>query len=179
MLVEAYTESIINAKPINIDGFIVNYCREHYGFNTVQSAKFWHALKITPYEIRNGKVLSVMQFSIRQILDSTKTALETLYQLKPDKNKEEFEHYRLITGIRVNYLQFEEILQNVNSPSFTVAMVPNVLQELKNLMISEEIIDLHFTELNKNFLNASEIEAENNIRNLRVRLLYDRLSRNK
>jgi len=179
MLVEAYTESIINAKPINIDAFVTNYCMERYGFNAVQSAKFWHALKITPYEIRNGKVESVMQFTIGQVLDSTKMALETLYQLKPDKNKDEFEHYRVMTGIRVNYLQFEQILQNVNLPSFTSAMVPGVLHELKNLMITEDVIDMHFTELNKNFLNPSEIETENTNRNLRVRLLYDRLSRNK
>jgi hexosaminidase len=136
-------------------------------------------LKITPYEIRNGEVESIVQFSVKQILDSTKTALETLYKLNPDKNKEEFEHYRLMTGIRVNYLQFQDILQRVNSPSFTEAMVPSVLQELKNLMIGNDVLDLHFTELNKNFLNASEIKTENNLRDLRIQLLYDRLSRNK
>ncbi|MDP9077469.1 MAG: beta-N-acetylhexosaminidase [Bacteroidota bacterium] len=179
MLVEAYTQSISTAKPLNIEGFITKYCADHYGFNAGESGKFWHALKVTPYEIRNGKVESVMQFSISQVSDSTKMALETLYQLKPDKNKDEFEHYRLIMGIRLNYLQFEEIVQKVNSPSFTVTMVPGVLQELKNLMANGEIIDLHFTELNKKFLNPSEIETENNVRNLRVKLLYDRLSRNK
>ncbi|WP_299581880.1 beta-N-acetylhexosaminidase [Mucilaginibacter sp.] len=179
MLVAAYTESITNAKPINIESFITRYCKERYGFDADESARFWHALKITPYEIRNGKVVSAVQFSVKQILDSTKMALETLYKLKPDKNKDEFEHYRLMTGIRVNYLQFQDILQRVNSPSFTVSMVPEVLLELKNLMISEEVLDLHFSQLNKNFLNASEIEAENNLRNLRVQLLYDRLSRNK
>lgn len=179
MLVTAYTESIASTKPLNIEGFITKYCKEHYGFDADESARFWHALKITPYEIRNGKVESVIQFSVKQILDSIKTALETLYKLKPDKNKDEFEHYRLMTGIRVNYLQFQDILQRVNSPSFTEAMVPSVLQELKNLMNSNEVLDLHFTELNKNFLNASELKAENNLRDLRVQLLYDRLSRNK
>jgi hexosaminidase len=179
MLVAAYTESITNAKPLNIESFIAKYCKERYGFDADESARFWHALKITPYEIRNGEVESIVQFSVKQILDSTKTALETLYKLNPDKNKEEFEHYRLMTGIRVNYLQFQDILQRVNSPSFTEAMVPSVLQELKNLMIGNDVLDLHFTELNKNFLNASEIKTENNLRDLRIQLLYDRLSRNK
>lgn len=179
MLVAAYTESITNAKPLNIESFITKYCKERYGFDANESASFWHALKITPYEIRNGKVESIVQFSVKQILDSTKTALETLYKLNPDKNKEEFEHYRLMTGIRVNYLQFQDILQRVNSPLFTEAMVPLVLQELKNLMIGSDVLDLHFTELNKHFLNASEIKTENNLRDLRVQLLYDRLSRNK
>lgn len=179
MLVAAYTESITNAKPLNIESFITKYCKERYGFDANESARFWHALKITPYEIRNGKVESIVQFSVKQILDSTKTALETLYKLNPDKNKDEFEHYRLMTGIRVNYLQFQDILQRVNSPLFTEAMVPSVLQELKNLMIGNDVLDLHFTELNKDFLNASEIKTENNLRDLRVQLLYDRLSRNK
>jgi hexosaminidase len=179
MLVDAYTESIAAAKPLNIEGFITKYCREQYGFNAVQSAKFWHALKITPYEIRNGKVESVIQFSINQVLDSTKAAAATLDELQPVKNKDEFEHYRLMTGIRINYLQFQDILQRVNSSSFNAKLVPGVLQELKSLMLNEERLDVQFTRLNKKFLNASEIVAENDLRNLRVRLLYDRLSRNK
>jgi hexosaminidase len=179
ILVDAFAESIGKAGALDINGFIAKYCKDKYGFDALQAAKFWQALKTTPYEIRNGRVLAKQPLTIRQVLDSTKAALNVLYQLTPNENKNEFEHYRLMTGIRVNYLQLEYILQKANAPEFTAGMVPGILQELQNLMMSEDVVDMHFIELNKNFLNGSELEAENNLRNLRTRLLYDRLSRKK
>jgi hexosaminidase len=179
MLTAAYAESIKSVKPLNIENFIGNYCKEQYGFSMQQSERFWEALKTAPYEIVHGKVEAPFPVSIKQLLDSTKTAAEVLFNLHPEKNTEEFEHYRLMTGIRVNYLEFHYILQKVNSPSFTVAMVPGVLQELKNLMITEGILDLQFSELNKNYLFPSEIKEENDLRDIRIKILYDRLSRNK
>jgi hypothetical protein len=56
-------------------------------------------------------------------------------------------------------------------------MVPGVLKELKDLLMTDELLSMHFTEANKGFLNPSELEAENNLRSVRIHLLYDRLSR--
>jgi hexosaminidase len=179
MLIAAYAESIKSTNPLDIDGFITKYCNKQYGFNREQSAKFWRALKTTPYEIVHGKVEVPAPVSIKQLLDSTTTAEKTLSELHPEKNKEEFEHYRLMADIRLNYLEFHYILQRVNSPSFTLADVPGILQELKKLMVNQEKHDLHFNELNKNYLYPAEIKEENDLRNIRIRLLYDRLSRNK
>jgi len=179
MLVAAYAESIKSAKPLNIDGFITGYCMEQYGFDAEQSAKFWKALKTTPYEIVHGDVKSRSPATVKQMLDSTKAALDVLYDLQPSKNKDEFEHYRMMTGIRANYLEFHYILQKVNSPGFSPALVPAILDELKNLMINQDLLDLHFSQLNKNFLFPNEIKEENDLRDIRVRLLYDRFARNK
>jgi hypothetical protein len=177
ILIAAYTESLKSAKPLDIDSFIIKYCEEQYGFNVPESARFWKALKTTPYEIIHGKVESPTQIAIKQLLDSTQVAAETLYDLHPLKNKDEFEHYRLMTGIRLHYLEFQNVLYRVNSSSFTTDMVPGILLELKNMMINEEVLSMHFIELNKNYLNTSELKQENDLRNIRVRLLYDRLSR--
>jgi len=179
MLVDAYTTAINDEKPLDIDGFIANYCKEKYGFDAAQSAQFWKAMKTTPYEIRNGKVLSKIPLTVKQVLDSSMTALQTLYKLNPASNKDEFEHYRVMMGVRVNYLQLEEILQRVNSPSFTAEQVPGVEQELKELLISGEVLNMHFSQLNKGFLNPAELETENNLRNFRIKALYDRLSKNR
>jgi hexosaminidase len=179
MLLAAYAESIKSEKPLDVDGFITKYCREQYGLNEDQSARFWKALKTAPYEILHGKVKSPMPLSVKELLDSSKMAAQTLNDLKPQKNKEEFEHYRLMAGIRVHYLEFHNILQKVNAPSFTTAQVPGILQELKNMMVNEEMLDMHFIALNKNYLNPAELKEENDLRNIRVRLLYERLSREK
>ena len=179
MLVAAYAQSMKSTTPLDIDGFIIAYCREQYGFNPEESARFWKALKTTPYEVRHGNVESPTPLSVKQMLDSSKAALEILYHLQPEKNKEEFEHYRVMSGIRVNYLEFHYILQKINSPEFTSLQKPAVLDELKNLMLNETVLDLHFSQLNKNFLYHAELAEENDLRNIRLKLLYERLSGNK
>jgi len=179
ILIAAYAESIKSAKPLNIESFITGYCNQQYGFNADESAKFWKAIKTTPYEILHGEVKSPSLLTVEQLLDSSKEALEILYDLQPKKNKDEFEHYRLMTGIRANYLEFHYILQKVNSPEFTPAQKPAILDELKNLMMNETILDLHFLQLNKNFLYPGELAEENDLRSIRLKLLYDRLSGNK
>jgi hexosaminidase len=79
--------------------------------------------------------------------------------------------------IRTNYLSFHYILEKTNSPGFSPAELPGVLKELEHLKMGQDIVDMHFTELNKNFLYPAEIKEENDIRDIRVKLLYDRLSR--
>jgi len=179
MLIAAYTESIRSTQPLDIDSFVAGYCRERYGLGPEESARFWKALKTAPYEVVHGKVESRAMASVKQLLDSNRWALETLYDLHPSKNTGEFEHYRIMAGIRTNYLQFHCILEKVNAPEFTTAQTPGILQELKNLMINEEVVDMHFAELNKNFIYPAEIREETELRNIRPRLLYDRLSRTK
>ena len=179
MLIAAYGESIQSAKPLDIDVFIAKYCDEQYGFNIVQAARFWKALKTTPYEINAGKVISSTPFTVKQLVDSTQSSLETLYDLHPTKNKGEFEHYRLMTGIRLQYLEFHEILQRINSPAFTTDEIPGIVFELRNMMINGTVINMHFDELNKGVLNSAELKQEDDLRNERIRLLYERLARSK
>jgi hexosaminidase len=176
MLLAAYAESLRSPAPLDIQNFIAKYGREQYGFTSEQSRIFWNALKTAPYEILHGKVKSPSPLSVKQLLDSAKMAGETLNALKPSKNITEFEHYRLMAAIRVHYLSFQYILQRVNEPSFTKAGTPAILNELKSLISIEEALDRRFIELNKGYLYDSELKQENDLRNIRVRLLYDRLS---
>jgi hexosaminidase len=177
MLIDAYTESIKSTKPLDIEAFIIKYGKERYGLNFVESARFWNAIKSAPYEVLHGKVLSPKLITISNLLDSAKLSAQTLNELKPEKNKEEFEHYRLMAGIRVHYLEYHLIVQQVNSPSFGNGQIQVVLQEIKILQTSEETLDKQFSELNKSYLYPSEIKQENEVRNAGTKLLYDRLSR--
>jgi hexosaminidase len=179
MLIAAYAESIKSAQPLNINKFVTQYCKAQYGFNAEESGMFWKALNTTPYEIVHGIVKSPQPLTVKQLLDSTQAAARVLYELHPTKNLEEFEHYRLMEDIRVHYLEFHNILHIVNSPSFTNDEVPGILMELKNMMVNEQTLNKKFIELNKNVLYPSELKQENDLRNARIKLLYDRLSRNK
>jgi hypothetical protein len=179
MLLAAYAESLRSDKPLDIDGFIGSYCKKRYGFDTEQSARLWKALRTAPYQVDQGTVVSPKPLTLEQVLDSTKQAAQVLHSLVPSKNVQEFEQYRLMKDIRANYLAYEVIEKRTNSPEFTDSQVPATLSQLKELMAEDKKLDQRFNELNKDYLYPSELAQENDLRDAKARLLYDRLSRNK
>jgi len=177
ILLAAYAESIKSDKPLDIDAFITAYCKKQYGFNAEQSILFWKALKTAPYQVDQGKVASPKPLTVQQVLDSTKQAARVLHALTPSKNQMEFEHYRLMEDIRVHYLAYEEIEKRANAPDFNPGQIPGVLVQLKNLMAEGDKLDQRFNALNKDYLYPSELSQENELRDSKTRLLYQRLSR--
>ncbi len=177
ILLAAYTESIKSPKPLDINSFITDYCKKQYGFDETQSLAFWEALKAAPYQIMQGEVVSPKPISIKQVLDSAIEAAKTLSSLNPTKNKQEFEHYRLMTDIRIHYLQYEEIEKTTNSVAFDTQQIPAILTQLEGLMLAGNELDKRFITLNKDYLYPAELAEENELRNVKVRLLYQRLSR--
>ena len=122
---------------------------------------------------------SPQSLSIDAVLDSTRVASVVLHRLAPLKNKEEFEQYRQMTDIRLNYLQYEAIEKRANAPQFTIAGVPAILNELKNVIDDEAELDKRFNTLNQDVLYPAELAQENELRGAKARILYDRLSRKK
>jgi hexosaminidase len=177
MLLNAYTKSLQTQKALNIPEFIKTYSKEQYGFNDEQSFSFWKALTTCPYEINQGKVMSPQDITVSQLADSQAIAVKTLYQLQPQKNKEEFEHYQLMADIRMLYLSYQKIEAEVNDASFNNSKIPSVLVQLKKLLNDAKLIDERFINLNKNTLYADELKEENNLRNSKINLLYQRLTK--
>ncbi len=177
ILLAAYAQSIKSTEPLDINAFITDYCKKQYGFDKQEANEFWQALRIAPYEIRQGEVVSHNPIAIKQLLDSTLQAANTFYALKPTRNFEEFEQYRLMTDIRIHYLRYEEIEKAVNSSSFSSEKVAAILTKLKELMTTGDQLDKRFIALNKDYLYPAELARENELRDAKVRLLYDRLSR--
>jgi len=175
MLVAAYAESLRSPGPLSPESFIEKYCKENYGFNKEQSVALWKALKTAPFEVEQGTVISSTKISMSELLDSARMAAKILSSLQPEKNQEEFEQYRLMADIRVQYLSYEAIENQVNSTSFTEDQLEGVLQQLKQQVANAVNIDRRFIALNKNYYYVSELEQENQLRNIKTKLLYERL----
>jgi hexosaminidase len=176
MLLAAYVESLQTEKQLDIPAFIETYSTQQYGFNKQQSVSFRKALTTAPYEISQGKVIAPSDITVQQLVDSEAFAVKTLYALQPNKNKDEFEHYRLMADIRMLYLKYQKIEGEVNTPGFTNAKRPSVLQQLKQLISDSKLIDRRFIALNKNTFYFAELQQENNLRNSKIILLYQRLA---
>lgn len=176
MLIDAYFEALKTKEPLNIAQFAKNYSLKTYGFNEAQSKTFWEALTKAPYEVNQG-VVSNKNVSINQLLDSAKLAAKQFDELKPLKNKEEFEHYRLMADIRVQYLTYMVLEIEVNSVDFKESRVPEIIKQLKQLDTAQ--LDKRFIALNKYALYDAELDQENQLRNAKIKLLIQRLSRSK
>ncbi|MDB5135889.1 MAG: beta-N-acetylhexosaminidase [Mucilaginibacter sp.] len=176
ILLAAYIESIKSPKPLDIEMFVTDYCKKQYGFNQQQSAVFWKALKAAPYQVMQGEVVAPKPISINQLLDSTNRVAKTLNSLQPTRNLQEFEHYRLMTDIRIHYLKYEAIEKMINANAFNLN---KILTQLKSLMATSNELDKRFIVLNKDYLYPAELAQENELRNVKIRLLYQRLSRKK
>jgi len=179
ILTTAYLETLQSGQPLNIEEYIRSYCKAHFGFDSAQSGAFWTALRTSPYEIQQGKVIAPSAISVQQLLDSNRIAVKLLYALHPSKNQQEFEHFKLMADIRDYYLRYQALEKRVNEVTFTAADKVEILDELTKLLASAAGLDARFAELNKDFLHPSQILEENQIRNIKVHLLYDRLSGNK
>jgi len=177
MLLNAYTKSLQSQTPLDAPVFIQTYGKEQYGFNDEQSLSFWKAITICPYEIKQGKVITATNITVPQLADSQALAVKTLYQLQPQKNKEEFEHYRLMADIRMLYLSYQKIEAEVNDPGFSNSNIPSTLVQLKKLLSDAKLIDQRFISLNKNTLYPAALQEENDLRNSKINLLYQRLAK--
>ena len=179
MLMSAYAESLKIDQPLVIDQFVIGYAEKQFGFNQQQAKQFWIALKTAPLQVVQGKVISEEPISLKQLLDSALHANEILTRLKPAKNPEEFEHYRLMNAIRVNYLTYEMIEATVNAPDFNQTQIPKILVRLKLLMAKQAQVDHKFNQLNTASLYPGQLAEEKHLRDDKAVLLYNRLSRKK
>jgi hexosaminidase len=174
MLIDAFFESINSDRPFDIDQFVIRYSKSQYGLDEKSSKLFWKAINTTPFEIIQGRAL-ITDLTISQMLDSTKAALKVLNTLAPVINRDEFEHYRLMAAIRVQYLSYQSIESRANAPGMTRDGLLLLLKEL-NLLATEEL-DNKFSFLNKGFLYPAEIMQENELRNAKIKILQARLKR--
>ena len=82
-----------------------------------------------------------------------------------------------MADIRMLYLSYQKIEAEVNDTSFSNSKVPSILVQLKKLLDDAKLIDDRFINLNKNTLYADELKEENDLRNSKINLLYERLAK--
>ncbi|SOD12483.1 beta-N-acetylhexosaminidase [Pedobacter xixiisoli] len=174
LLIDGFFNAVSSEKPFQPNEFVEKYAADKYGFSKADAKTFWNALKIAPYEINQGKV-NKPNFTVKQLADSALLSLNTLKQLKPAKNKNEFSHYTLMSNIRYNYLVTIEVEVALNQTTFKLADANGLLQKLTALNTVE--VDQQFKELNADLLHDKEIDEETRLRNFRYLDLLVRLNK--
>lgn len=174
MSVAAFLESVKTAKVLDIRHFVNSYGALQYGFDEASSQRFWKAICAVPYEVTQGKPVGTA-LSIDEMADSTRLAAQVLEQLRPSRNEKEFEHYRLMAEIRLQYLRYQSIESRANAADMNAEKLIALIGELDAL--DTEALDRKFAELNAEVLYPAEIIDENELRNGKIKGLSARLKR--
>ncbi|WP_254070912.1 beta-N-acetylhexosaminidase [Pedobacter sp. L105] len=177
LLIDAFTQSLKTEQPLNIEVFVIHYCNVNYGFNQAQAIIFWNALKAAPYEVINGKVKGPI--SLTQLVDSAAASAKTIHSLKPLKNKDEYAQYSLMADTRLQYLTYQHLEATVNAADFKEAGLLLIKHQLAVLLDEIKATNLRYTALNQDTFYPSELALDNQLRLVKVQLLYDRLSKNR
>src|SRR5690606_12894617 len=118
-----------DTRPLKIDAFIENYAAKQYGLGPVQAREFKQMLLAIPYEVSRGEVKG-SNLSLSQLLDSARLVSTFFNQTKPSRNKKEFEHYRLISDTRLQYLKYQDIEARANDIAFNADKMPVLINQL-------------------------------------------------
>ncbi len=170
ILVAAYGESLRTNKPLEPETFVVNYGKKQFGFTEKESSLLWELLKAPQEVIRYGK-----DTNGKDILDVTAACIslqKKMNSLHPKKNQNEFEHFRLMLDIRVQYLSFKELEARYQSDAFRRELAPQYIRELEVLLNEAKSIDARFMELQKGYLYDEEITQLNQWRSEKMQDLY-------
>jgi len=175
LLIDAYSESLKDSKPLNTNAFIDHYCLLNYGFSAAQAKHFRTALFMAPYKVVQGVVESPHPITINQLIDSARSAAAILHALKPGKGFNEFQHYILMADIRVFYLQVIEIEKEINQEAFNNKERYSYIARLKQLLNISKQLNERFNNLNERVLYNAALTEENSLRNHKLLSLYHQL----
>lgn len=177
ILIDAFAASLKTAQPLDIEQFIIKYCKDNYGFDKQMSLKFWSALKAAPYEVSNNKVKGPI--TLKQLADSAAWSARQLVALSPKKNKDEYAQYVLAANIRLQYLNFQLIEADANTPGFTKSKAPKLIGRLEKVLTAMKALNVNFIRLNQSTFYVSELAKDNALHIAKMQILYDRLNKNR
>ncbi len=176
ILLEAYLKGINMREPLDVSKFIEGYALKNYGLKSSEAIQFKQALFTAPFEMRQGEV-SRSKMTVNELRDSVKWASETFERLKPTQNKTEFEHYRLMTNIRLQYLNYQVVEAAANRKNVDDAKIQVLTKQLEQIIAETEKLNKQYINLNKSVFYVSELEIDNQLRLAKPVILYDKLMR--
>jgi hexosaminidase len=170
----AYAQALDSKDPLEIEAFVQGYCLRQYGLEKSQAKRFWKALTAAPYEVRQGRVEGPL--GIPALLTRSAEAATVLRRLRPNKGLREFEHYRLLADIRLQYLRYQAVEADINAASADAARFRRARRRVAALRRAAPGLDRRFKALHASSLHPGALAEENQLRRAKIDQLHDTLS---
>jgi hypothetical protein len=171
ILVAAYSNALCQKAPIVPEQFVIDYGQEHFGLSKEESKILWDYLNHTQVVLGSGQ--SFEKKDIGKIRGAFRKVSLPIHQITPSHHQQEFEHFKLMADMRLFYLSVRQIESIIESPEFTRSKINKVEKPLRALVKASKELDFRFIVLNKGYLYNSELNRLNNLRNMRIRRLWD------
>lgn len=173
ILIASYAQALKSEDAIVPKEFVLNYSEERFGISRQEGEILWDYFSRPAELIQNAK--PAKSESIAQMYNDFSQLNSRLHGINPKRNKEEFEHFKLMADLRMHYLDFKMVEAKYNSPDFSTNQVPQLVDELDQIFAEAKELNKRFSSLQKGFLYDAEIKEQNEIRLEPVKVLYNRL----
>ncbi|MEH6679790.1 MAG: family 20 glycosylhydrolase [Sediminicola sp.] len=175
ILMASFAHALRSKEPLDPKAFVLRYSMERFSLDNEGTQAIWDFLSFPPELIENTK--PVKSASISEMKQNYGQIRDKLAQVRASDNQRELAHFKLMADLRMHYLDFKEVEAAYNAPDFTVSQAPELIKKLEGIMQDAKKLDRRFLELNQGFLYDSELQEQNHIRILPVKVLYERLTK--
>lgn len=113
--------------------------------------------------------------TVGKILAECDSIRGRLAMLTPQHKEKELEHWILMLDMRINYLRFKAVEAFVQSAEFDRSRAASVLDDLEDIVAEENVLASRFESLNKGYVKDSEIEYINDVKSLKMNIMYNNI----
>jgi hypothetical protein len=176
-LLYAFAKSLNTTEKYDPKNYVKKYVGQRYGLSDLDSKRFLKALYTNSSPVYKPK--TEFYTNPKKITPLMANACKTLHAMQPQNNEKEFEHYRLMADIRLNYLKTKQLEEETQNETYSDKVRLRIIKPLKKLLINEKVLANRFSKLMKGYLKPGEIHTENEWRKRKLSLLIEKLSRKK
>lgn len=134
-------------KAIPAETFIKEYAQQRYGLSEDEAQTFLNYFLLPQELVRHGK--DAKGKPIEQVIQECEELKSNFNKIVPRKLGGEFEHYRLMLDLRINYLQYKEVEFTYESSRYDVSQASGLATQLKKIIGEAGKLDKRFIKLNK------------------------------
>lgn len=175
MLLTAYGEAL-KANDFDAHQFVVQYCSREFGLSKADAETLWNGIA-APVEVLIDGASSLAIEELQQVQDSTKEFCDFLHEVPLQRNRESFEHFKLMYDIRLFFVETQIVRAEVEAMRDDQQTADALLVKLDDLRQKGLRLDDRFSKLHKDNLYPDAIELENSVRNQEVELLYRKVAK--
>ncbi len=165
ILVAAYAHSLNIEGPLNPEQFVITYAMERFGISGNDARRLWQFLGHEQVLISEDDMKN--EHKVASVFEDFAKANRVLHEIQATKNKEEYDHFKLMGDVRQFYLSVKNIDATVESPGFDRSRIESVGRQLRPLQKVAQELNRSFAAMNGGYLHDGEIKRLNGLRNNR------------
>ncbi len=176
ILVAATGKAYNQVEPFEPEKFVKEYAHEVYGLDDAEAQVLWEYFEMPQEQVSTRTGKDARGVPIGEVRAECESMRDRLEQLSPKANKEEFEHYRLMLDLRINYLKYKEIEVAYESDAFSQAQTPELIKRLETVMKESDKVGKRFFKMNRGYLKDGELRYIDRMRTEKMQWLYQCLT---